>query len=58
MKVEVAIGEVFDKITILDIKLERISDEDRLSFVQKKKKDTLEKALNEEDLRIQPFFVF
>ena len=44
MKVEVAIGEVFDKITILDIKLERISDEDRLSFVQKEK-DTLEKAL-------------
>ena len=40
MKVEVAIGEVFDKITILDIKLERISDEDRLSFVQKEK-DTL-----------------
>ena len=54
MKVEVAIGEVFDKITILDIKLERISDEDRLSFVQKEI-DTLEKALNEEDLRINPF---
>ena len=54
MKVEVAIGEVFDKITILDIKLERISDEDRLSFVQKEK-DTLEKALNEEALRITPF---
>ena len=29
MKVEVAIGEIFDKITILDIKLERISDESR-----------------------------
>ena len=54
MKVEVAIGEVFDKITILDVKLERISDEDRLSFVQNEK-DTLEKALNEEDLRINPF---
>jgi hypothetical protein len=54
MKVEVAIGEVFDKITILDIKLERISDEDRLSFVRKEK-DTLEKALNEEDLKIDPF---
>ena len=37
MKVEVAIGEVFDKITILDIKLERISDEDRLSLCKKKK---------------------
>ena len=33
MKVEVAIGEIFDKITILDIKLERISDKSRLSYV-------------------------
>ena len=54
MKVEVAIGEVFDKITILDIKLERIEDEDRLSFV-KKEKETLEKALEEESLRMNPF---
>ena len=45
MKVEVAIGEVFDKITILDIKLEKISDEDRLSFVQKEK-DTLQQNTN------------
>ena len=37
MKVEVAIGEVFDKITILEIKFQRISDEDRLSFVQRKR---------------------
>jgi hypothetical protein len=54
MKVEVAIGEVFDKITILDIKLEKIEDEDRLSFV-KKEKETLEKALEEESLRMNPF---
>ena len=54
MKVEVAIGEVFDKITILDIKLERIEDENRLSFV-KKEKETLEKALEEESLRMNPF---
>ena len=54
MKVEVAIGEVFDKITILDIKLERIEDEDRLSFVKKEKK-TLEKALEEESLKMNPF---
>ena len=54
MKVEVAIGEVFDKITILDIKLERIEDEDRLSFV-KKEKETLKKALEEESLRMNPF---
>ena len=34
MKVEVAIGEIFDKITILDIKLERITDQARLDFVR------------------------
>ena len=34
MKVEVAIGEIFDKITILDIKLERITDQSRLDFVR------------------------
>ena len=39
MKVEVAIGEVFDKITILDIKLERIST--RIDYLLCKKKKTL-----------------
>ena len=51
MKVEVAIGEIFDKITILDIKLERISDESRLSYVQGEK-DVLEEALNLEGVEI------
>jgi hypothetical protein len=53
MKVEVAIGEIFDKITILDIKLERISDESRLSYIQSEK-DVLEKALNTEGIEIDP----
>ena len=51
MKVEVAIGEIFDKITILDIKLERIFDESRLSYVQGEK-DVLEEALKLEGVEI------
>ena len=51
MKVEVAIGEIFDKITILDIKLERISDASRLSYVQGEK-DVLEEALKLEGVEI------
>jgi hypothetical protein len=51
MKVEVAIGEIFDKITILDIKLERISDESRLSYVQGEK-DVIEEALKLEGVEI------
>tara|TARA_R110000744_G_scaffold373384_1_gene485519 strand:+ start:235 stop:621 length:387 start_codon:yes stop_codon:yes gene_type:complete len=51
MKVEVAIGEILDKITILDIKLERISDESRLSYVQGEK-DVLEEALKLEGVEI------
>ena len=51
MKVEVAIGEIFDKITILDIKLERISDESRLFYIQGEK-DILEKALNDEGVEM------
>ena len=51
MKVEVAIGEIFDKITILDIKLERISDKSRLTYVQGEK-DVLEEALKLEGVEI------
>ena len=51
MKVEVAIGEIFDKITILDIKLERIFDESRLSYIQGEK-DVLEEALKLEGVEI------
>tara|TARA_R100000008_G_C3577315_1_gene166096 strand:+ start:1322 stop:1708 length:387 start_codon:yes stop_codon:yes gene_type:complete len=51
MKVEVAIGEVLDKITILDIKLERIDDEDRLRYIRTERAVLIE-ALNSEGLEI------
>ncbi len=51
MKVEIAIGEIFDKITILDIKLERIDDKSRLSYIEKEKQ-ILETAVASEDLKI------
>lgn len=51
MKVEVAIGEIFDKITILDIKLERITDESRLKYI-KTERDTLATALRSHSVRI------
>lgn len=51
MNVEVAIGEIFDKITILDIKLERIEDKSRLSYIEKEK-NILESALSSEDVKL------
>tara|TARA_R110001599_G_C11727037_1_gene606263 strand:+ start:117 stop:494 length:378 start_codon:yes stop_codon:yes gene_type:complete len=33
MKIDVSIGEVFDKITILQIKLERIKDQEKLKHI-------------------------
>ena len=53
MLVDVAIGEIFDKITILDIKLERISNSDRLFYVSKEKQ-VLEQALIRESIIIEP----
>lgn len=35
MKIEVSIGEVLDKISILAIKLDKIEDEDKLKNIQK-----------------------
>ena len=37
MKVDVAIGEVFDRITILDLKIKNIKDEYRLSYIKAEK---------------------
>lgn len=51
MNVEVAIGEIFDKITILDIKLEKIKDKSRLSYIEKEK-DILQSALLSEDVKL------
>ena len=33
MKIEVSVGEVFDKISILEIKKEKISDEVKLRYI-------------------------
>tara|TARA_R110000782_G_scaffold102791_5_gene190199 strand:+ start:30086 stop:30472 length:387 start_codon:yes stop_codon:yes gene_type:complete len=35
MKIEVSIGEVFDKISILEIKLEQIKDPIKLEYIEK-----------------------
>lgn len=35
MKLEVSVGEMVDKMTILKIKLEKISDIDKLAFIKK-----------------------
>jgi len=35
MKIEVSIGEIVDKLTILDIKLEKMSDEHKLKNIHK-----------------------
>ena len=51
MNVEVAIGEIFDKITILDIKLEKIKDKSRLFYIEKEK-DILQSALLSEDVNL------
>ena len=52
MKVHIAIGEVFDRITILDLKLERISDTSRLGYIQSEKSVLLE-ALIDENIEIE-----
>lgn len=46
MKIEISIGELVDKVTILNIKLERIKDEEKLKNVQKEY-DVLSKSLSE-----------
>ena len=37
--VEVSVGELFDKISILEIKKERIKDSDKLKFINSEYKD-------------------
>ena len=54
MKVEVAIGEVFDRITILDLKIKNIQDEYRLSYI-KAEKAMLLKALEREKIQIETY---
>ncbi len=49
MKVEVSIGEIFDKVSILQIKKERILDKVKLGFVNSEL-DYLQKCLFEENI--------
>ena len=51
MKIEVSIGEVLDKVTILQIKLEKIKDEIRLEHVRHEL-NILEHRLNEQQVVI------
>ena len=51
MKIEVSIGEVLDKITILQIKLEKIQDEDKLKHVRHEL-GVLEHRLNENNVSV------
>jgi hypothetical protein len=44
MKIEVSNGEIIDKLTIIQIKLERIKDENKLTNLQKEYKLLLEAA--------------
>ncbi len=53
MLVDVAIGEIFDKITILDIKVERITDPNRLRYIVKERQ-VLEQALSDESVVMEP----
>ena len=52
MKVDAAVGEVFDRITILDLKLERIDDPNRLDYVYGEKVALLS-ALEKQNVKIE-----
>ena len=50
--IEVSIGELLDKISILEIKQEKIKDPEKLKFIDKEHsilKDQLEKNINSDD---------
>jgi len=49
MKIDVSIGEVFDKITILQIKLERIKDQEKLKHITHEL-DVLESVLQDSSI--------
>jgi len=52
MNIEVAIGEVFDRITILNLKIKYISDASRLAYIEAEKAMLL-KALEREKIKIE-----
>ena len=49
MKIDVSIGEVFDKVTILQIKLERIKDQEKLKHIAHEL-DVLKSALQDSSI--------
>jgi hypothetical protein len=48
-KIEVSVGELVDKVTILEIKLERIKDQTKLNYI-KDEWVILEKSMKQEDI--------
>ena len=51
MKIEVSVGEVFDKISILEIKREKITDQTKLRYVEEEL-EILQNTLNREGVNI------
>ena len=56
MKIEVSIGEVVDKITILEIKKEKINDKAKLRYIDEELQ-TLNSALQEEQIIVPAHMV-
>jgi hypothetical protein len=56
MKIEVSIGEVVDKITILEIKKEKINDKAKLRYIDEELQ-TLNLALQEEQIIVPEHMV-
>ena len=57
--VEVSVGELFDKISILEIKKDRIKDSEKLNFINgeyKVLKNELEKNVKM-DVKLEKFFI-
>lgn len=56
MKIEVSIGEVVDKITILEIKKEKINDKAKLRYIDEELQ-TLNSALEKEQITVPEHMV-
>ena len=58
VKIPVSLGELFDKVSILEIKSEKISDKTKLNHI-KKELDSLKEIVNKlniEENKIEPLF--
>jgi len=59
MKIEVSNGEIVDKLTIIQIKLDRISEEEKLINLRKEKKildDAVEKIMSKDDILVKKLY--